>query len=97
MVAKQYPKKGKGFGVQTGGSIGDVKETKRFEEQDEPVLVARHLVEGFKPIKACGLASVLCDLGHRNRLGVIVFHDACRHSGITRIVGNLWLTTGQPS
>jgi hypothetical protein len=35
------PKKGKGFGVQTGGSIGDVKETKRFEVQDEPVLVAR--------------------------------------------------------
>jgi len=44
MVAKQCPKKGKGFGVQTSGSIGDVKETKRFEVQDEPILVARHLV-----------------------------------------------------
>jgi hypothetical protein len=38
------PKKGKGFGVQTSGSIGDVKETKRFEVQDEPALVARYLV-----------------------------------------------------
>jgi len=30
--------------VQTSGSIGDVRETKRFEGQDEPILVARHLV-----------------------------------------------------
>ena len=35
---------GKGFGVQTSGSSGDVRETKRFEGQDEPILVARHLV-----------------------------------------------------
>jgi len=73
MVAKQCPQRGKDFGVQTNGSIGDVKEMKRFQVQDEPVLVARHPVvhrkenreESLKPTKACGLASVLCDLGHR--------------------------------
>jgi hypothetical protein len=61
---------GKGFGVQTSGSSGEVKETKRLEEQDEPVLVARHLIvhrrrtESFKANKG-GLASVACGLGHR--------------------------------
>jgi len=71
MVAKQYPKKGKGFGVQTNGSIGDVKETKRFKYKMNRSLwrgislfIARR-TESFKPTKACGLASVLCGLGHR--------------------------------
>lgn len=57
MMAKQCPRR-EGFGVQTSGSIGDVKETKRLVEQDEPVLAARHLIvphrrrtESFKAYK----------------------------------------------
>jgi len=48
--------------VQTSGSIGDVKETKRLEVQDEPDLVARHLVvhhkenrgsQAYKGVRSC--------------------------------------------
>jgi len=56
--------KGKGFGVQKRGSIGDVKETKRFENK-----MSRSLWRGIslfiegelslKPTKGCGLASAL--------------------------------------
>ena len=90
--------------MQTSGSIGDVEETKQSKEQDEPILVARHLVvpqrENREPqslqrravLRQCFVVLVVEPI-ESNRLV-----DAYRHSGRTRIVGNLYgLTTGQPS
>lgn len=69
MVAKQCPRRERLWCADEWIN-GEVKETKRLEEQDEPVLVARHLIvhrrrtESFKANKG-GLASVACGLGHR--------------------------------
>lgn len=93
MVAKQCPIR-EGFGVQTSGSIGDVKETKRLVEQDEPVLVARHCSSKenrvLQSLQRCAVLRQLLVVSVIEPIESNRLVNACRHSRITRIVGDLY-------
>lgn len=70
--------------MQTNGSMGDVKETKRFENKMNRSLWRGNslFMENREPQAYIGLRSCVSALWSRssNRLRVIVFLDACRHS-----------------
>jgi len=93
---------GKGFGVQKRGSIGDVKETKRFENK-----MSRSLWRGIslfiegelslKPTKGCRLASALV-VSVIEPIESNLLVDACHRSRINANCRRpIWLATGQRS